>query len=102
MRPAVKRIVQSHERGELCLIRKELKGVKSQQFQGGLSKRYPMLYSEADVREEVRAAAVRSQEEAKMRLCPPASASEMEFHILKFYCFSSALVYNVLKVSCGL
>ena len=77
-------------------MRKELKGVKSQQFEGGLNKRYPMLYSEVEMSEDVRLAL--QKEEAKMRLYPPASANEMEFHILKFYCFSSALVYNVLKV----
>ena len=96
LRPAIKRIIQSHERGEHCLVRKELKGVKSQQFEGGLNKRYPMLYSEVEMSEDVRLAL--QKEEAKMRLYPPASANEMEFHILKFYCFSSALVYNVLKV----
>ena len=97
LRPAIQRIIQSHERGEHCLVRKELKGVKSQQFEGGLNKRYPMLYSEVEMSEDVRTA-LQKEEEAKMRLYPPASANEMEFHILKFYCFSSALVYNILKV----
>ena len=78
-------------------MHKELKGVKSQQFEGGLNKRYPMLYSEAEMNEDVRLA-LQKEEEAKVRLYPPASAIEMEFHILKFCCFSSALVYNVLKV----
>ncbi|KAK7091654.1 hypothetical protein V1264_009311 [Littorina saxatilis] len=96
LRPAIKRIIQSHERGEHCLIRRELKGVKSQQFQGSLNKRYPMLFSEADMSKEV-LSALQREEEGKLKLYPPASASEMEFHILKFYCFSSALVYNVLK-----
>ena len=78
-------------------MHKELKGVKSQQFEGGLNKRYPMLYSEVEMSEDVRLA-LQKEEEAKMRLYPPASANKMEFHILKFYCFSSALVYGVLKV----
>ena len=59
-----------------------------------------MLYSEVEMSEEVRVALQR-EEEDKMRLYPPASANDMEFHILKFYCFSSVLVYNVLKVSTG-
>ena len=59
-----------------------------------------MLYSEVEMSEEVRVALQR-EEEDKMRLYPPASANDMEFHILKFYCFSSVLVYNVLKVSSG-
>ena len=59
-----------------------------------------MLYSEVEMSKEVRVALQR-EEEDKMRLYPPASANDMEFHILKFYCFSSVLVYNVLKVSTG-
>lgn len=49
---SVQRIIQSHQRGEHCLIRKELKGVKSSQFKGGMSKRYPMLFAEAEVDDE--------------------------------------------------
>ncbi|KAL8569952.1 hypothetical protein ACOMHN_056384 [Nucella lapillus] len=98
LRPAVQRIIQSHQRGEHCLVRKELKGVKSQQFKGGgTRRRYPMLYSETDISEDARLALQSEEPVGKLQLCPPASASEMEFHILKFYCFSSALVYNVLK-----
>jgi hypothetical protein len=59
-----------------------------------------MLFSEVDVGSGDSVAEVQRQEElaSQLRLYPPASASEMEFHILKFYCFTSALVYNVLKV----
>nr|KAG5695001.1 hypothetical protein BaRGS_024184 [Batillaria attramentaria] len=93
---SISRIIQSHSRGEHCLIQRQLKGVKSSQFQGGVTKRYPMLFSELDVGGDTRAA-MEEREKDRMKLYPPASASEMEFHILKFYCFSSALVYNVLK-----
>lgn len=57
-----------------------------------------MLFAESEVDQET-LASLSEKERKQIQLYPPASANELEFHILKFYCFSSALVYNVLKVS---
>lgn len=72
--------------------------MKKEQFQDGLAKRYPMLFAESDVDRET-LTSLSQKEYTQVQLYPPASANELEFHILKFYCFSSALVYNALKVN---
>ncbi|WAR27587.1 TRNK1-like protein, partial [Mya arenaria] len=85
---SVKRNKKSHQRGEDCVIQKNLRGMKfkSPALALGVGKRYPMLYAEKGV----------SGEEVIRSLFPPASSNDTEHHIRKFYSFSSILVSHVL------
>ena len=89
------RIKKSHSRGEDCIIQKKLRGMKSDttQIPLGAAKRYPLLYAECDVPEET----LQERQQEMQQYFPPASANETEYHILKFYSFSSALVSHVLQ-----
>ncbi|XP_021340034.1 uncharacterized protein LOC110441249 isoform X2 [Mizuhopecten yessoensis] len=91
----VERIIKSHNRGEECIIQKKLKGVKQTQFQEGAGKRYPMIYAEADV--GFKDQELQEYQQELQRFYPPASSNDTEYHILKFYSFSSNLVYHVLQ-----
>lgn len=92
---SVQNIVKSHNRGETCIIQRKLKGIKQTQFDSGIKKRYPILFAETDIKAT----------EEQLELCqkdwqnlyPPASSNETEYHILKFYSFSSHLVNHVLQ-----
>ncbi|XP_067665651.1 TPR and ankyrin repeat-containing protein 1-like [Haliotis asinina] len=90
---SIQNVIKSHSRGETCILKKKLKGVKDSQFEGGTTKRYPMLFAEQD--DDLSLEAVRDKQQ--MLLYPPASANETEYHILKFYSFSSALVNIILQ-----
>ncbi|XP_071113489.1 TPR and ankyrin repeat-containing protein 1-like isoform X1 [Haliotis cracherodii] len=90
---SIQNVIKSHSRGETCILKKKLKGVKDAQFEGGITKRYPMLFAEQD--DDLGLEAVRDKQQ--MLLYPPASANETEYHILKFYSFSSALVNIILQ-----
>ena len=92
---SVERIKKSHLRGEHCIIQKKLRGIKSDapQIPLGAAKRYPALYAECDVPEET----LQGKQQEMQQFFPPASANETEYHILKFYSFSSALVSHVLQ-----
>ena len=92
---SVERIRKSHERGEDCIIQKKLRGIKADTLQVpvGVAKRYPMLYAECDVPSET----IQETQQEMQQYFPPASANETEYHILKFYSFSSALVSHVLQ-----
>ncbi|CAG2215687.1 unnamed protein product [Mytilus edulis] len=85
---SVQRIVKSHTRGESCIIQKKLKGVKHEQY-SNKKKRVPRIYAETDLEKSV-------LEEVKQYF-PPASANETEYHILKFYSFSSNLISHILQ-----
>ncbi|XP_041360663.1 TPR and ankyrin repeat-containing protein 1-like [Gigantopelta aegis] len=92
---AVEKIIKSHERGEGCILQRKLKGIKDEQFRGTtVKKRVPMLYAEED--DDVDLVAVRKHQQS-LKLYPPASPQETEYHILKFYSFSSTLVSNILQ-----
>ncbi|XP_033726508.1 TPR and ankyrin repeat-containing protein 1-like [Pecten maximus] len=91
----VERIIKSHNRGEECIIQKKLKGVKQTQFQEEGGKRYPMIFAEADV--GLKEQDLREYQQELQRFYPPASSNDTEYHILKFYSFSSNLVYHVLQ-----
>ncbi|XP_041361942.1 TPR and ankyrin repeat-containing protein 1-like [Gigantopelta aegis] len=92
---AVQKIIKSHNRGENCILQRKLKGIKDKQFIGTeVQKRVPMLYAEED--DVVDLAAAREDQQS-LKLYPPASPQETEYHILKFYSFSSALVSNILQ-----
>ncbi|XP_060067394.1 TPR and ankyrin repeat-containing protein 1-like [Ylistrum balloti] len=91
----VERIIKSHNRGEECIIQKKLKGVKQTQFQERAGKRYPMIYAEADL--GLKEHELQDYQQELQKFYPPASSNDTEYHILKFYSFSSNLVNHVLQ-----
>ncbi|XP_041361943.1 TPR and ankyrin repeat-containing protein 1-like [Gigantopelta aegis] len=92
---AVTKIIKSHNRGQNCILHRNLKGIKDKQFSGTeVQKRVPMLFAEEN--DDVDLVAVREDQQS-LRLYPPASPEETEYHILKFYSFSSTLVLNILQ-----
>ncbi|KAK3101278.1 hypothetical protein FSP39_002361 [Pinctada imbricata] len=92
---SVQRIIKSHHRGEECIIQKKLKGIKQEQFQGGVTRRIPMIFTETDAGLDQRE--VQEWQQELQKYFPPASSNETEYHILKFYAFSSNLVSHVLQ-----
>ncbi|XP_052214816.1 TPR and ankyrin repeat-containing protein 1-like isoform X2 [Dreissena polymorpha] len=91
---SVQRINDSHERGKQCIIQKNLRGMRvDQTLQPGVGKRFPMLFAEDDAAKEE----LLQQNQEIQKYFPPASSNETEYHILKFYSFSSALVSHVLQ-----
>ena len=70
---------------------KKLKGIERRSFpdQNFVGKKLPLLFMEEEEVPEV----VKSGED----FFPPASSKETEYHIMKFYSFSSALVNNVFN-----
>ncbi|CAC5365910.1 unnamed protein product [Mytilus coruscus] len=85
---SVQRIAKSHNRGESCIIQKKIKGIKHEKYSNEL-KKVPRIYAETDIESSI-------LEEIKP-FFPPASANETEYHILKFYFFSSNLVSHILQ-----
>ena len=101
----VEGIVKSHDRGLNCIVRKELSGFRkgNDKVKNASGERLPNFFVE--VSEKVEDFPL--EKTAKMQKCsdkgsgsqyffPPASPNDMEFHILKFYSFSSALISSVL------
>jgi hypothetical protein len=86
---SVQKIIKSHTRGESCIIQKKLKGIKHVKISDKIKRRFPRVYAEMDLDKT-------SLEEMK-QFYPPASANETEYHILKFYSFSSNLVSHILQ-----
>ncbi|XP_048589125.1 TPR and ankyrin repeat-containing protein 1 isoform X2 [Nematostella vectensis] len=96
----VERIVKSHNRGLNCMVKKELQGFKKSLYKPvGEGERLPNFFTE--VSESVdELVGERSGTCSSMKLfVPPASPNDQEYHILKFYAFSSALVNSVLQMA---
>ncbi|XP_059158005.1 TPR and ankyrin repeat-containing protein 1-like isoform X2 [Physella acuta] len=88
----VHKIVSSHQRGESCIIQKSLAGLSSSVLTSSSSaSRIPVLFFESERQQAV--------VEKTSRYFPPASSHKNEFHILKFYSFSSSLVGAILSKS---
>ena len=97
----IDRIVRSHNRGSGCILQKNLKGIVRQKFHTGsgvLHQRVPILYVEIDDDGESQNSQMKDAELAPVtqRYFPPASPNETEYHIMKFYAFTSTLVTNIL------
>ncbi|KAK3609568.1 hypothetical protein CHS0354_019581 [Potamilus streckersoni] len=93
---SAERIIKSHNRGESCIIQKKLRGIPVFQTPTNTERRIPMLFAEAEV--EVDFNNLSEQQQKKLQqYFPPASPNETEYHILKFYSFTSALVSHVLQ-----
>ncbi|CAE1296780.1 unnamed protein product [Acanthosepion pharaonis] len=90
LKHVVAQIVKSHERGESCLVQKQLESVNDgQDCLKDDTKRLPRLFAESQL--------------DKNRLdlqhfCPPASDRDDEYHIIKFYSFSTAIVSSMLQM----
>ena len=102
----IDRVVKSHDRGLTCDIQKKLKGLKQDAMEIQQDReRIPNIY--VDVEEERKL----SEVEAVNEMCkkdikkwqelffPPASPNDREYHILKFYAFTSAMANSILHVT---
>ena len=100
-------IVKSHDRGMDCIVKRKLKGmpVKSGGNSALTSECLPNKYAEiGDLEQKGNPQAKKSvpkkstiADNLPQIFFPPASANEQEYHILKFYSFSTALVRTVLE-----
>ncbi|XP_053388237.1 LOW QUALITY PROTEIN: TPR and ankyrin repeat-containing protein 1-like [Mercenaria mercenaria] len=91
---SVERIKLSHQRGESCVIRRKLKGLKKENDQRIRAPdiTYPMLFTENDSKDD-------PGRQKQVQHFPPASADETEYHILKFYPWNTTLVKHILHSS---
>ena len=100
---SIEHIVKSHDRGMDCLIKKKLKGITFEFRNDSLC--LPNKYAEiSDLSDASKAQAMKDvpkktpiSEDLSQIFYPPASANDQEFHILKFYSFSTPLVRTVLE-----
>ncbi|PFX33387.1 TPR and ankyrin repeat-containing protein 1 [Stylophora pistillata] len=100
-------IVKSHDRGMDCIVKRKLKGipVKSGGNSVLTSECLPNSYEEIGDLGLKGNPPAKESEPKKSTIAdnlpqiffPPASANEQEYHILKFYSFSTALVKTVLE-----
>lgn len=105
---SIEHIVKSHHRGMGCIIKKKLKGiaVEDRSDTTSSSECVPNRYTEiTDLEQPANNPLVTKDVPKKPTVSndlsqiffPPASANEQEYHILKFYSFSTALVKTVLE-----
>ena len=97
----IKKIVHSYNRGTSCFIKKSLKATRIDSLllsKNNDRERVPKIYvpkEDHDVPTEEREKPCSSNESSKM-FFPPGSPKETEYHILKFYAFSNAMVTAML------
>ena len=97
LQKVIDRVVRSHNRGSDCILQKRLKGIVRQKFHTGsgvVNQRVPILYVEID--DDDGCSDVKDGEMAAQPYFPPASPNETEYHVMKFYAFTSTLVSNIL------
>lgn len=101
----VESIVKSHDRGLSCNVKKELSGFRkgNDKVTNASGERLPNFFVEVSEKVEDFSQAKTTKLEKSSDKCrgsqfffPPASPNDMEFHILKFYSFSSPLINSVL------
>ena len=97
----IKKIIRSYNRGTSCFIKKNLKGtpldsssLSTKNDQKSIPKIY-VLKEDAAQQAEENEQPFSSSESTKM-FFPPGSPEETEYHILKFYAFSNAMVNTML------
>ena len=104
--PKIERIVKSHDRGLNCIVKKELHAFKKHtNIDSPSAERLPGFFVEVsetvgnnNTFQENSAVGARSKVDGGLQLfVPPASPHNMEYHILKFYSFSSALINSILQ-----
>ena len=104
---SIEHIVKSHDRGMDCIIKKKLKGitVEIQNDSTSSSECLPNKYAEIADLEQANNLHVPKDGTTKTTASndlsqiffPPASSNDQEYHILKFYSFSTALEKTVLE-----
>ncbi|XP_022800232.1 TPR and ankyrin repeat-containing protein 1-like isoform X2 [Stylophora pistillata] len=101
----VESIVKSHDRGLSCIVKKKLSGFRkgSDKVKNVSGERLPNFFVELSEKVEDFSQAKTTKIEkssdkykGSQFFFPPASPNDMEFHILKFYSFSSLLINSVL------
>lgn len=101
----VESIVKSHDRGLNCIVKKELSGFRkgNDKVKNSSGERLPNFFVEVSEKVEdflqektAKVAKLSGKGNSSQYFFPPASPNDMEFHILKFYSFSSALINSVL------
>ncbi|XP_074628132.1 TPR and ankyrin repeat-containing protein 1-like isoform X4 [Acropora palmata] len=107
LQSSIEHVVKSHDRGMDCIIRKKLKGITMETKKDILpsSECLPNRYAEiADLRQVSNPRLTKdgtkkstASDNLSQIFFPPASSNEQEYHILKFYSFSTALVKTVLE-----
>lgn len=102
----VESIVKSHDRGLKCIVRKELSGFRKggNKVKNASGERLPNYFVEVGekvdqvhVEQAMKSVKSVARGSGSQFFFPPASPNDMEFHILKFYAFSSALINSVLR-----
>eukprot|EP00058_Branchiostoma_floridae_P027802 XP_002613293.1 hypothetical protein BRAFLDRAFT_118709 [Branchiostoma floridae] len=92
---AIDQAVTSFVRGKasLPMAKKSLIGSTSLQFKSApaTTDRLPMLFTEKEITNRTK------EIPEEQQFFPAASSNENEYNILKFYCFSSSLVNNILR-----
>nr|XP_015212780.1 PREDICTED: TPR and ankyrin repeat-containing protein 1 isoform X1 [Lepisosteus oculatus] len=89
---AIDTICQAYNRGLSCVLRKKLKGLNRGQFSSNLNteKRIPLCFVDYDESQTM-------EEDVTPEFCPPASAVETEYNIMKFHSFSTNMALNILS-----
>ena len=97
----IKKIIRSYNRGTSCFIKKNLKRIpldsasmSTKNNQKSIPKIYVLKEEAAQQVEENEKTC--SSSESTVTFFPPGSPEETEYHILKFYAFSNAMVNNML------
>ncbi|XP_051466329.1 TPR and ankyrin repeat-containing protein 1 isoform X1 [Apus apus] len=82
----------SYKRGLSCILRKKLKGINEGQQNHNVTtqKRVPRCYVEDSEAEK-------TKERTIPEYCPPASAAELEYNIMKFHSFSTNMALNIIN-----
>ena len=101
----VESIVKSHDRGLNCIVKKELSSFRkgSDKVKNVSGERLPNFFVEVSEKVEdfpqektAKVGKLLDKGNSSQYFFPPASPNDMEYHILKFYSFSSALINSVL------
>ncbi|KAM8967370.1 TPR and ankyrin repeat-containing protein 1 [Pelodytes ibericus] len=87
---AIENICSSYNRGLNCILRKKLKIITKTPLSSSVEKRIPKYFVEDTELE-------RNMVHFASDYCPPASAAETEYNIMKFHSFSTDMALNILS-----
>ena len=98
----VERIKKSQGRGQQCLLKRNLQGV---QAEVKANERVPNIYVDKVYAKEVLEELTKKQTKrvgpsgSECLFFPPASPNQQEYHIMKFYAFTSAMASKILSLN---
>ena len=98
----VERIKKSQERGQQCLLKRNLQRV---QAEVKATERVPNIYVDKVCSKEVLEELTKKQTKrvgpsgSECLFFPPASPNQQEYHIMKFYAFTSAMASKILSLN---